>query len=241
MKKPHGLPILLACAMLAPVSLIAADSPAKSLLDRSIAWHDPNTEWPEFRHTLELREVRPDGTERRSVVTLDSYGDPFVLESTTDDITVKRALVNGECSTALNGETEISTADRTKYRLACEKVKGYRNYYLFLWGLPMKLRDPGTRIDPEITPTTFEGDEVLSVRVTFDPEVGGDTWYFYFETKTARLVGCRFYHDESKNDGEYIVFDDEYELGPMRLPNGRRWYTNDDGRHLGTDRVVSHK
>ena len=41
----------------------------------------------------------------------------------------------------------------------------------------MKLRDAGTRLG-EVTETTFAEREVFGLRVTYEPEVGGDTWYF---------------------------------------------------------------
>ncbi len=77
--------------------------------------------------------------------------------------------------------------------------------------------------------------------MTYDPDVGGDTWYFYFVPDTFALVGYRFYHDESKNDGEYITLDEEIvdEASGLRLPKVRAWYYNSDGAHLATDDIVS--
>lgn len=81
----------------------------------------------------------------------------------------------------------------------------WRDYYGDLAGLPMKLRDPGTLIDPDVAATDFIGRQIQSIRVTYDAELGGDTWYFYFDPESAQLVGRRFYHDEAANDGEYIA------------------------------------
>ena len=33
-------------------------------------------------------------------------------------------------------------------RFNCERTTKMRNYYVYLYGLPMKLKDPGTKIDP---------------------------------------------------------------------------------------------
>ena len=106
--------------------------------------------------------------------------------------------------------------------------------------MPMKLRDPGTRLDPAVKRTELDGRAVLALRVTYAPEVGGDTWYFYVDPRTFALAGCRFYHDESANDGEYIVFEGEVE-GPrrLRLPKLRRWHMNRDGEYIAVDEVLS--
>ena len=124
-------------------------------------------------------------------------------------------------------------------RLDREDGRFWRSYYGFLAGLPMKIADPGARLDPEVAETTFEGRDVNAVRVTYDPEVGGDTWYFYFDPETAELVGCRFYHDESANDGEYITFEGLAEANGLRLPRYREWYTNEGDRFLGSDEIRS--
>ena len=73
--------------------------------------------------------------------------------------------------------------------------------------------------------------------MTYDPEVGTDTWYFYFDPSNYALVGYRFYHDESANDGEYIILD-RLEEGDMRLPKVRSWFRNNDDELLGTDKLM---
>lgn len=80
-----------------------------------------------------------------------------------------------------------------------------------------------------------------SVRVTYEEDVGSDTWYFYLDPLNYRMVGYRFYHDEAANDGEYIVLQDEYRLGGLRIPQSRSWYRNDDGTYLGTDILRAHR
>ena len=146
---------------------------------------------------------------------------------------------DGAWSATVDGETDLDPDVLERMRLHREDGLFWQSYYGLLIGLPMKLRDPGTRIDPEPVSTTFDGKDVLSIRVSYDPEVGQDTWYFYFDPDSAALIGCRFYHDESANDGEYIVLEGLIEANGMRLPRHRRWYVNEDDRFLGADEIVA--
>lgn len=114
-----------------------------------------------------------------------------------------------------------------------------KDYYQYLWALPMKLKDPGTIIDPNVHARDFFGQELLEVRVTYDQEVGNDIWYFYFHPDTYALSGYRFYHDESKNDGEYILIEGEKQVNGMKIPARRHWYTHTDRRLLGTDEIIN--
>ena len=83
-----------------------------------------------------------------------------------------------------------------------------------------------------------EGD-ALELRVSYDPEVGSDIWYFYFDPASYEMFGYRFYHDESKNDGEYITLEGEAEGAGLRLPKIRKWYRHQDEGYLGTDTIES--
>ena len=147
--------------------------------------------------------------------------------------------VGDELTVTVNGSAELSPETSAKMRLDRENGMFWRDYFGFLVGLPMKLTDPGTHLDPDTTDTEFGGRSVQSIRVTYDADVGGDTWYFYFDPETAELVGCRFYEDESKNEGEYIVFEGLVEASGLRLPRSRGWYVNADDRFLGTDEVAN--
>lgn len=211
----------------------------EALLARAIAYHDPQSRWFTRAHILTIRQSRPDGTVRDDRVVFDFPGDRFEYLSRRRPHRLLFVLEGDRCTTlALNGRTELSPEERKAYGLTCDRGRRYRDYFSYLWGLPMKLRDPGTRLHA-VESGRFLDRQVLALRVTYDPQVGSDTWYFYFDPQSAALVGYRFYHDEAKNDGEYIVLSGEIESGNIRLPVVRRWYTNDGDRYLGTDSLMA--
>lgn len=216
----------------------AAVPAASEVLEQSIAHHDPEDHWGNSRFALGFRETRPDGTERRTKVQFQDTLDSFEILTQRDGARIEGLLAGEECILTLDGSTKFSDEDRDKYRLTCDRIRWLRNYYTYLWGLPMKLRDPGTRIDPEVTDAWYQEQKVWSMKVTYEEAVGSDTWYFYFDQQTHALVGYRFFHDEAKGDGEYIVLEGETETEGMRIPTKRSWYVNADGRHLGDDILV---
>ena len=210
---------------------------AEGLLARSIAYHDPNDIWSTFTGTLHLEERRPDGSSRSAELKLDVPEGGMRYATTSEGREVVRTVSAETCGGTVDG-MEPSDEEAEALRLTCPQVERSRNYYLYLWGLPMKLRDPGTHIHPDIERTEFEGQVVDAIKVTYDAEVGSDTWYFYFSPSDASLVGYRFYHDESINDGEYITLEGEASVGSMRIPAIRSWYVNADDRFLGEDELT---
>jgi hypothetical protein len=110
-----------------------------------------------------------------------------------------------------------------------------RDYYVYLYGLPMKLKDPGTQLDSKVYNKTLKGVSYHCLKVTYDEKVGKDTWYFYLDKTTAQLRHYQFYHNEAENDGEYILLSGEVNIGGILMPKDRAWYMNADNRYLGTD------
>ena len=219
--------------------LASAELSAAALLERSIAYHDPDGAWAEGAYRLEISESRPDGTERETVVVIDGSGGAFGYRGERLGRRIEAEIVGEACAVTLDGSSEVSAAEVETYGLGCERMLRVRDYYTYLWGLPMKLRDGGTVLDPEVATTTFADRPVDALRVSYEEGVGSDVWYFYLDRATHALVGYRFYHDESAGDGEYIVLEGETAAAGLRLPRRRTWYTNAEDELLGTDELVA--
>ncbi len=208
---------------------------AKELLNKAISFHDPEGNWNQFEGELSITLKYPDGRERESKIKMDLPKQYFQLTTTDDGNSIEQTINKGECQLKLNGSTTISKEDIEKHRLTCERAHTMKNYYQYLYGLPMKLKDKGTNIDNEVQTKTFQGKKYLVLRVTYDENVGNDIWYFYFDPNTYAMEVYQFYHDESKNDGEYIVLDGITSISSIKMPKIRTWYYNKDDKLLGTD------
>ena len=208
---------------------------AAALLEKSIAYHDPNGNWNQFKGEFTIAMETPNGSKRTTQVTLDFPLQFFQSMVTQDGTTTQAEWKAGVCSHWLNGSETFTNEAAEKYRLNCKQTTKMRNYYVYLYGLPMKLKDPGTRIDPKVIKKTFKGKMYNCIKVRYDESVGKDTWYFYFDLKTHQLRHYQFYHDEAKNDGEYILLSEETAVQGIKMPKVRAWFTNGGDRYLGTD------
>ena len=210
---------------------------AEDVLTRSSAYHDPEGVFLTRPHRLHFRETRPEGPARYADVFIDVRGESFELVRRGEETITYR--VDGEdCEALFNGKGDVRDEIREKHHLNCDRARLFRNYYTYLWGLPMKLRDPGTHLGP-VNETSFQKKPAYGLKVTYDEEVGGDIWYVYFHPKTFAMLGYRFYHDEAKGDGEYIVLSDEVSDAGLRLPSRRTWYTHQGDKKLGTDILIA--
>ncbi|MCP4977620.1 MAG: hypothetical protein GY931_15820 [Maribacter sp.] len=216
-------------------SINAQEISASALLDKAIAYHDPNDLWDVFQGKLFITMSYPDGRERLSEVEIDLPKEYFRLTSTKEDTIIEQTLIKGDCTFKLNGSNSISDGDIKTHRLSCERTQMMKNYYTYLYGLPMKLKDPGTHLDPKVQTKYFKGKEYLVLKATYDESVGKDVWYFYFDPDNYAMEVYQFFHEESKNDGEYILLSELENVASIKMPKIRAWYYNSDDKHLGTD------
>ncbi|MEO2051143.1 MAG: DUF6503 family protein [Allomuricauda sp.] len=232
MKKYLLLLMVLTLAIGTPVN---AQLTADEVLQKAIAYHDPNGNWNALNTSFKVVMETPDRPERTSTISVDFPNQLFLLKVNQDGNTYTYNLKGNDCSFTLNGNATVSETDAKKFRLSCERGNFMKNYYTYLYGLPMKLKDPGTKLDPKVQKKTFKGKEYLVLKVTYDAEVGTDDWYFYFDPSTYAMEVYQFYHDESKNDGEYILLSGLEEINGIKMPKVRAWYVNKDNKYLGTD------
>ena len=209
------------------------------LLDKMLAYHDPYNSWDKLSSTVQYHEYRPDNTMRKSLVHFNNAGNSFKMERASDQLVITRGTVGDSCYVLVNGSPKIEAQVDSTLNLDCQRSLLYRDYYVYMQGLPMKLRDYGTIIENQVDMVTFLGSRYYKLKVSYDEMVGSDVWYFYVNPETYAIQAYQFYHDESKGDGEYIVLEGIIEHQGMIWPRERTWYTNIDDQYLGKDVIVN--
>jgi len=205
------------------------------LLDKAIAYHDPNGNWNTFNGTFNVTMETPGKSNRETKISINLPEEYFYSKAIRDTLTTEFILEKDKCKIRLNGSEDFSEELAKKHRLSCERAVMYKNYYTYLYGLPMKLKDPSTIINEKIEHKKFKGTEYLVLKATYEEGIGNDIWYFYFNPKTFAMEVYQFFHEEDKNDGEYILLTNEEIINGIKMPKSRAWYTNKKNQFLGTD------
>ncbi|OSY88888.1 aspartyl-tRNA synthetase [Tenacibaculum holothuriorum] len=205
----------------------------KQLLDKAIQHHDPNGNWKTFNGTLFVTMETPKRPNRDSEIQINLPEEYFYIKATRGENTTEYTLNKENCSISFNRKTPTET-EKKEHKLSCKRANLYKNYYTYLYGLPMKLKDNGTIIHDKVERKTFKGKEYLVLKVTYDQKVGSDTWYFYFNPKTYAMEVYQFFKDKP-NSGEYILLTGEEAINGIKMPKNRAWYYNKNDGYLGTD------
>ncbi len=204
------------------------------LLNKSIQYHDPNGNWNTFNGAFKIDMTMDNGSQRRSELIINFPKDYFYLKTIQDTITTEYSVFKNKNSIVFCGQKDMDSITLKKYKLNPERATLYKNYYTYLYGLPMKLKDKGTILN-NVQLKKFHGKDYMVLQVTYDETVGKETWYFYFNPTSYALEVYQFFKDESKNDGEYILLSEEKLVNGIKMPKIRQWYYNKTNQYLATD------
>lgn len=225
-----------------PAIMLSQDITPQMLLKKSSAYHDPLNQWPTFKGSFNVAMTTPDGSSRNSKIFIDLLSEYFRLDVEKDDTQSTYIIDKKSCQMLLNGEV-VTKEVAAKSKMECDRGLMYKNYYTYLYGLPMKLNDPGTNIDYKVALKEFKNKSYLVLKATYDKSVGSDAWYFYFNPNSYAMEIYQFFKsDESGKEipgsGEYILLSEEALVGGIKMPKIRAWYYNKDDNYLGTDTLI---
>lgn len=188
---------------------------------KSIQYHDPEGIWPELKATFVIQDILPAGRDSRFY--------EFSLDNGQSKLDYK---IEGLHYLVWNDSVQVFEGEVEK-----ERALRMRNYYSYLWGLPMKLTDPETLIEDSVRTETLDGVSYHVVRVPYEKDI----WYFYLEPETYRMAAYKFYQDEPKLKGEIIYLQGEVEFKGIKIPANRSWYRTETPEFLGTDQLLEIK
>ena len=221
------------CLLCVSLSMSAQNINAQELLDNTIAFHDPCGAWSGFNGRLHVAMQTPKGDTRISKIDINLPQEYFSVSTQLDGLVTRYTLAKELCTTS------IKDLDPKAKRTPCETAELYKNYYTYLFGLPMKLKDPGTNISKTVRKKTFKGKEYLVLKASYDKGIGSDVWQFYFDPQTYAMEIYQFFKGDpqgaGKNTGEYILLKDLETINGIKFPKERAWYYNKDNGYLGTD------
>lgn len=213
---------------------------SQELLDKAIAYHDPNGAWKTFSGTLNITMETHTNLNRDSEVYINIPKETFQLITKRDTVTITYKQHKGTCIISESDSIRISNQTEKPKRSHCEMTTLFKNYYSYLYGLPMKLKDLGTILDNKVEYKTFKNKNYLVLNVSYDAAVGSDIWYFYFNPNTYAMEIYQFFKTDEKGNikpdsGEYILLTEEATINAIKMPKIRAWYYNKDDKYLGTD------
>ena len=162
--------------MIAQIKMTSQD-----IINKSIKFHDPKGKLASGDFTFHLEESRPNGSIRKTRTRFAPAKEIFEIISFRDGHEIKYQINKNNIVVLLDGNSDFTEDEAKKLNLSKDRASMMKNYYLYLWHLPMKLHDPGTHIGQDYKSKAFNNHDCYELKITYDETVGQDIWYFYFD------------------------------------------------------------
>lgn len=199
---------------------------------------DPEGLFEQTTFNLRIQEPRIQTPERFSEVLFNYETGAFVLNRKREDKTVSYSInEKGNPEIALDGCKRVSDADKLKYGLDPDRNRNYRNYYQYLYGLPMILQDKGKFSFVSSSETVFKDQKAMEYTFQLTTPIFSSIWKTTF-LQNGTLTKLDFYNMVNPNEGEYIIFDGTYQNESITIPRFRHWYSKKENEYLGSDIIV---
>lgn len=212
--------------IIATISLLIAScnqlpSDASVIINNAIQFHDPKGEWKDidaifnFKSSFSFNDSVPE----EIIYTINNQEKVFIYKNTDRQVEIE-----------FHSDSCIQHTEKG----SCEGYTWTKNFYPYIWGLPMKLTDSIAKIDNKWTFDTLKGRKCFKVYVHYEAE----DFQFYFDAKDYQLRGFQFLKNDSSGKGEIVTLEDLYEFQGIKFPKKRTWLHLDHSL-IGTNEVVS--
>lgn len=226
----------LLCLIVPLFTISAQNISSREIVEASINYHDPNRMWAKLHHDFKVQSSR-------DTLTLKLYSDQGMVEWTqklNDGRFITAGYVSDSCFVKIDGKSIEPQGKIDNLLLDCPQIISRSNYFLYMYGLPMKLEDAQAVIDPVPEKVYFLDKEYWRIKVHYNSP-NGDRWQFYFDTDSFRFEIAQYFHSEHGDISEYIVFDSPLKVGQMVLPARHNWYLFKNRQFIGSEMLVLSK
>lgn len=227
-----------------PVFLAAQDPTSylspQQVMSYVIQYYDPADIWDHYRGEMHLYTLRPEGNVSEEDLVIDNASDFYQSTVYTNGTEVVRRMVKGDVYFSIDGRTDITDDERNTYGLDEENMRWYFHHHSMHFGLPMHLRDQGVDLKPKVRRETFNGKKCLVL--TFAGMPGehtspyfADPIHLYVDPADYSVEGIWYENQINQYPSSYVIFNEEIQVGGIRIPKVRTYYRKADSSYWFTD------
>ncbi len=207
----------------------------KNLISKSISFHDPNGRWKNFEGEFLIQTESDHSVE---LILDNSRSQASWKEILKSKDTLYGGFVGDSCFVQKNGRLIPNKGAIENFLLECDKIKERTQYWIYMYGLPMKLMDDEVNFTTDPKVISFLQSSYWMTEVNYNLNQDEEFWRFYFNRETFALEAAQFFHPALNNDSEYILFDHLQWIQGIRLPTKHSWFMKNTNEFIGDEKLV---
>jgi hypothetical protein len=207
-----------------------APKTAQEWIDYSISYHDPKNNWQKFKSQIRSFSKVDRGGESLEESTrkfsFENQTSSFAMRMEVQDYPLSIDITNDNCQTIWK-KKEQTIEEQNKYITDCKYGENYRNYYRYLIGIPMVLKDESTIVNQLVEDEKINDKIYKKVTVNYAPVKANPTWEFFIDPLNGKLVRSKFIRYNDKNQvtgGEILDYPEHQLFQGMQLRTKMLWY-----------------
>jgi hypothetical protein len=223
---------------LLPIFSLAQNELPTSLKE-AIKKADPENVFSEMIFHMRIQEPRVGNPERFSNVFLNKGTGAFRLERNREDkIAAYIIKEDGTNEVTLDGCQKFTEVEAKTYWLDPKINYRYKEYYKYLFGLPIILNDAERFKFISSEETSWKGQEAITYTFNLTTPIFSPQWKLTFTKEDHVLQRLDFYDPENPEEGEYLLFYGKHQVGSITIPRMKHWYDKKNDEYLGSDIIV---
>jgi ketosteroid isomerase-like protein len=208
------------------------------LLNKVIAYHDPEGKWGQFQAQVHLVTTRRKGNYSEEIIEVNDMEDFYQSSRIDGDIRATRGVKKGEPFWSIDPGTSEQHEQIKKGWLGADNARRIREHHLCHIGLAMQLKSAGVATLDEVETAEFQGNDLYLLTMAGDsskvkhPYYAAATYRIYVHPQTYKIAG---FHFKNNRWDAYSVAVGEIELNGVKMPQAKIYYRSEDNSHIATD------
>ncbi len=205
----------------------------KDVIHASIQYHDPEGRWTSLHSEFLVLSDR----DTTALTLANNRSMVEWTEKLKDNRMITGGYIGDSCYVRLDGRSIPPEGEIENFLLDCPQIIGRSNYWLYMYGLPMKLTDNQAIIEPRAQMVQFLDGQYWRIKVRYDGGAEGERWQFYFDTDSFRFAVAQYFHPALGDDSEYIIYDNPIDIDGMVIPSKHSWYMLKEREFIGFEQL----
>jgi hypothetical protein len=192
----------------------------RKIVENAVKFNDPNNNWKSLHANFSFESA--------------FKHNPFPVENLEIEINVpKNEFRYSNSERDFEAIYKKDTCETISKQGNCNNYAWTKDFYTYVWGLPMKLQDPQTNIISFFTIENINKHPCYKVGVKYPNE----DFDFYFKCSNFELLAFSFSKNDSSGHSEFVELKGLYAFNNIKFPETRTWKDNNTQKTLGTNTV----
>ena len=140
---------------------------ASELLDKAIAFHDPQQKWNNYSGKVHLETIFSDGNAYGGEIIEVQTKENYYKATGITNMTIK-GIQNGVIFREVNGDKNPNEEAIKKYNLDDETIGMIKWWQYIHLGLLMEIKASGMELDDKVETIKFQGNDCLALTFNYD-------------------------------------------------------------------------